>query len=64
MYPVTFSGITSKVPEIDLQYLRMTRSNLMLVLSGTVLGYCSRQNTHVMYFIQILQLLLTYSLRF
>ena len=32
-----------------LKYLRMTRRNLMLVFSGTVLGYCTRQNTHVMY---------------
>ena len=38
-----FSGTTPKVPENDLQYLKMMRSNHMLVFSGTVLGCCTRK---------------------
>ena len=46
-----------RLPQVNsqvqpLKYLRMMRSNLMLVFSGTVLSCCTRKNTHVMYFIQ------------
>ena len=47
------SQLTSKVPENDLQYLSMTRSNLMFVFSGTVLGYFSRQNTCISFNITV-----------